>query len=384
MGTSLLSTRTAHSAAPLDAPSSPPELPHLLIVDDENGPRQALRILLKEDYDVHIASNVADALELLRGNEQVGLIITDMRMPKQTGVDLLREAKAMRPDVQVIVLTGYGQLETAMKAVEYGAFSYMEKPFDNEAMLDMVRSGLDKFREEKDRRAMEFLSLEANRFETLGRVVAGIMHDLGSPLTVINSHIELMSMESEVTDLDERLSVMRQQVQHCGDLVRTTMGFLRNEVQGPAPIVLNDEVKACLTVAAPQLRESRVTVETNLASDLPLIKGEGVLIRQIVLNLITNACQALGEMPTRKLRIETWTEGNDACVAVEDTGPGVPQEIRNRIFDTFFSTKGKKGTGLGLSVVRNLMRRHNGSVVLERSDESGARFLLRFATKPTG
>ena len=378
MGTSVLSARIGIDAAQFDQPVKS-DLANVLIVDDENGPRQALRILLKEDYDVHVASNVADALEVLRANDEIGLIITDMRMPKQTGVDLLREAKAMRPDVQVIVLTGYGQLETAMKAVEYGAFSYMEKPFDNDAMLDMVRSGLEKFREEKDRRAMEFLALEANRFETLGRVVAGIMHDLSSPLTVINSHIELMSMESEVKDLDERLAVMRQQVQHCGDLVRTTMGFLRNESQGPVQIVLNDEVKSCLTVAAPQLRESRVTVETELASDLPLVQGEGVLVRQIVLNLITNACQAMNDTATRRLRIETWREGNDACIAIEDTGPGVPEEICNKIFDTFFSTKGKHGTGLGLSVVRNLMRRHNGTVMLEKSDPSGARFVLRFA-----
>src|SRR5690606_547027 len=93
--------------------------PQVLVVDDEYGPRKALRMLLKEEYDVHIADGAEPALEILR-TEPIELVITDVRMPKVTGVDLLREVKEINADIQVIIITGYGQLETAMKAVEYG------------------------------------------------------------------------------------------------------------------------------------------------------------------------------------------------------------------------------------------------------------------------
>src|SRR5690606_16185873 len=103
---------------------------------------------------VHIADGAEPALEILR-TEPIELVITDVRMPKVTGVDLLREVKEINADIQVIIITGYGQLETAMKAVEYGAFAYLEKPFDNQVMLDTVRSGQRRYRIERERRTFE-------------------------------------------------------------------------------------------------------------------------------------------------------------------------------------------------------------------------------------
>lgn len=351
---------------------------HILVVDDENGPRQALRMLLKEDYRVHLAMNVMNALEVLE-KEPIELIITDVRMPKLTGVDLLCESKKSYPDVQVVVLTGYGQLETAVKAVEYGAFAYMEKPFDNDALLDVVRGALDKYRCEGERRALEYLALEANRFETLGRVVSGMMHDMGSPLSVLGSQLELLTANPARSDLKERFITMRAQVDHCNDMVRSTMNFLRSEGQETMLIGLNSVVESCLEVGRPMLRDRNVEVTLDLKPDVPAITGDLVLVRQAVLNLITNACQAMESQPERKeLTIGTWSTEERVCLSIEDTGPGVPEDVRDQIFDTFFSTKGKSGTGLGLSVVKNAMRRLNGSVELEDNLGRGACFVLRF------
>src|SRR5690606_29183709 len=98
----------------------------ILIVDDENGPRQALRMLLKEEHDVFLAEDVAKAQDLLR-SEPIDLVITDLRMPKQSGVELLRWTKNQYPETEVIILTGFGELDSAMNAVEYGALAYIVK-----------------------------------------------------------------------------------------------------------------------------------------------------------------------------------------------------------------------------------------------------------------
>lgn len=350
----------------------------VLVVDDENGPRQALRMLLKEDYEVLLASSVRAAMTLLE-SEHVDLIITDIRMPDLTGIDLLRYVRRQHQDVQVIILTGYGQLDTAMEAIEHGAFAYLEKPFDNDVMLAKVYHCLQRKRHEEERRALEYLAMEANRFETLGRLISGTLHDLGTPLSVIGTHVDLLMSETEGDVPQKRLETIQSQVQHCNDLVRTTMNFLRQTPQGRSALQLNNIVMFCLEVARPLLLSQQVVVLTRLRKELTTLTGDVVLVRQAVLNIIYNACQAMeSQDEPRQLGIESYEDDEWVYLAVQDTGPGVPDPERDRIFDTLYTTKGGKGTGLGLAVVNNVMQRHGGKVQLEQESGIGAKFTLRF------
>ncbi|HIJ65028.1 MAG TPA: hybrid sensor histidine kinase/response regulator [Candidatus Hydrogenedentes bacterium] len=363
-----------------------PPRSRILVVDDENGPRQALRMLLNEDHEVRLASSVREALKALDAGP-FQLIITDVRMPERSGVDLLRAVKEAYPGIEVIILTGYGQLETAMKAVEYGAFAYLEKPFDNDAMLKQVDAALRRFYYERNRRALEELALEANRFETLGRVVSGLIHDLGTPLSVIGSQVELLCMRPSAEGAGKRLETMRSQIGLCTEIVRRTMNFLRERPDTFAQLSLNDVVTSCLAVGRPLLRGQRVAVSEDLDPHMPPVLGDFVLVRQAVLNLVTNACYAMAEQKKpQKIVIRTWHDESTASLSVKDTGPGIAQVERNKIFDTFYSTKAEQGTGLGLAVVQNVMRRHRGVVQLADTTGRGAEFILSFpvATRRKG
>lgn len=357
---------------------SPAKL-HLMVVDDEYGPRQSLRMLLKEQYEVHLAEGAEEAMQIIQ-EHPIGVVVSDIRMPKVTGVQLLAQIKEYNHDIEVIIMTGYGELETAMKAVEHGAYSYIEKPFDTHHMLDCVNSAYNKHESERDRRMMENLALEASRFETLGRYVSGTMHDLGTPLTVLSSHLELLSINSKREDLDERINTMREQVKYCTDIARNTMDFLRHDRGASGPIQLSIIINSCLSIGKPYFRETKVMCETQLASELSKIKGESVLIRQCVTNVINNACQAMQEQKDhRTIYIGTHEEDEHVCLTIEDNGPGIPMDVQSRIFELFYSTKGDKGTGLGLGVVKNVMTRCGGSIKLIPGVRgSGACFLLRF------
>jgi len=352
--------------------------PRILVVDDENGPRQALRMLLKEDYDVRLAPDAFEALNMLE-REPYALVITDLRMPRRSGVELLELIKQSYPETQVIILTGYAHLETAVQAVEFGAFAYIEKPFDNGNMLRHVQAGIKKYQQEHEYRVFERLALEANRFETLGRLVAGIIHDMGTPLSVLGSQLEMIMSNPGRADVEERYKTMNTQVRHCSDMVRTTMNFLRYDNQPVSPFYLNDIVETCLQLGHPMLRGQNVTVTRNLMENNPPAIGDLVMVRQAILNLITNACHAMAsqERP-QEIVLRTWVEDGDVCLSVADSGPGVPQENREKIFESFFTTKGNKGTGLGLAVVRNVMRHHKGCVTLEDAPGGGAQFKLSF------
>ena len=350
----------------------------ILIVDDENGPRQALRMLLKEEHDVHLAEDVAKAQELLRTNP-IDLVITDLRMPRQSGVELLRWTKTQYPETEVIILTGFGELDSAMNAVEYGALAYVVKPFDAKVMLRHVEEGLNKRQKELERRRMEELAMEANRFETLGRFVSGMLHDLGTPLAVITGQLEIILKKTDIPPTRDRLEVMHSQINLCTDIVRSAMNFLRHETQRFSILNINDVAESCIMVSTPLLQKMSVQVKREFAQNIPICEGDFVLMRQAVLNLITNACQAMDNQALpRELCVRTWREPEHVCIAVADTGPGIPQENRTKIFDTFFSTKGAGGTGLGLAAVKNIMRRHSGEVVLTESDWKGAEFVLKF------
>jgi signal transduction histidine kinase len=358
--------------------------PRILIVDDENGPRQSLRMLLKEDYDVSLATCVDDALAKMQ-EDPVDIIITDIRMPQKTGIDLLQSVRKAGWDTEFIILTGYGELDTAMKAIEYGAFAYIEKPFDHEVMLEKVRACADKRRREMDRRALECLTMEANRFETLGRLISGTMHDLGTPLSVLGTHLELLSADPTAESLAKRLGTMESQVRHCTELVRSTMNFLRHSPDEQTPFDLNSAVEVCIDVALPLLNRQQVKVVKELSPDISICVGDFVQVRQAILNLIYNACQAMERQPeARELHIQTRCADGELTLRIRDTGPGIPEKHRDRIFQTLFSTKGKQGTGLGLSVVHHIMRKHGGSVSLVPMEERGACFLLRFPYRQHG
>ena len=126
-------------------------------------------------------------------------------------------------------------------------------------------------------------------------------------------------------------------------------------------------------------RGQRVEVEEELNNKLPAIVCDAALMRQAIMNIIANACQAMSTQEAdRDLFIATWVEDHKVCLSIEDTGPGISEELRESVFETFFSTKGQSGTGLGLGVVRNVMRRFNGTVNLEDGRRgSGARFVIR-------
>lgn len=350
----------------------------VLVVDDENGPRQALRMLLKEEFNVVTAESVRTALGIMDA-QPIDVVITDLRMPEQTGIELLKAVREQYPSSKVIILTGYGQLDTALRAIDYGAFAYIEKPFDNEEMLSRVRACLNKRREETEHLALEELAFQANRFETLGRLITGTMHDLATPLSVIATHLEMLSDNPGRTDMDTRLRTMRAQISHCTDIVRTTMNYLRQTPGKRAPFSLNIVAMASLEVARPILVKEGILTELETDPELPMLTGELVLVRQAILNLITNACQALQQAGgAGRIRLQTWREEGWACLAIEDNGPGIPKAHRPHVFEALFTTKAERGTGLGLAVVRHVMEHHGGEVMLKDGEGGGARFVLRF------
>jgi DNA-binding NtrC family response regulator len=136
----------------------------ILVVDDETGPRESLRMILKPLYDVHTAADGQEALQFI-GNENVDLVTLDLRMPGLSGIEVLREIKKRKNDVEVIIITGYGTLANAQEAIRYGAVDFISKPFN---VADIIAIISKSFERRKLNLSIRSLSQEIKAIKGMG------------------------------------------------------------------------------------------------------------------------------------------------------------------------------------------------------------------------
>jgi PAS domain S-box-containing protein len=231
-----------------------------------------------------------------------------------------------------------------------------------------------------ERLAMERAARQSEKLAALGTLSAGIAHELNNPLGIIISRIELMLLENEdlAPVVREDLAVIHRQAQRVARLLQSLLSYARPTTSEPVAIDINRAVDEILALAETQLAKAGVRIATTLDRSLPSTVGDPSALEQVVLNLVTNARQAMeggGE-----IRIITRRAAGDCGwieLVVADTGPGIPPEIASKIFDPFFSTKAT-GTGLGLSITYRIVRDHGGTIDVRSTPGHGTEFILRF------
>src|ERR1041385_3775758 len=179
--------------------TAPPNQPEILVIDDEIGPRESLRMLLKPDYQVHTADCVETGLKLLK-EKTPDTIVMDLRMPGMSGIDGLRKIREIDPNLSVIMLTGFGALDTAREAIRLGANDYISKPFDATEMREVIDRNVERTRfyrssenaaseiKELNNRLLKELA-QKERLAALGQASAEFVHDLGNPLTIVWGYV---------------------------------------------------------------------------------------------------------------------------------------------------------------------------------------------------
>ena len=259
-------------------------------------------------------------------------------------------------------------------------------PRDADGVVGTLLFGIDvteRKRAEERRAAIEQLARRSEKLAALGTLAAGLAHELNNPVGIISSRVELMLLED--TDagalppgIREDLQVLHRQAQRVARLAQGLLSFARQAPGERRPVDMNRVVDEVLLLAGPQITKSGATIRVGLHPALPSVAADSNSLQQVVLNLITNAWEALEG--AGEIRIETRPGGDAANrveLLVEDTGRGIPPEDQERIFDPFFTTR-PKGTGLGLSITHGIVREHGGTIHVESTPGKGTRFLLSF------
>jgi two-component system NtrC family sensor kinase len=383
--------------------------PAILLIEDELRLRNNLQILLqREGYRVTTAHNGAQGIKKA-SEEPYDLVITDIVTPEVNGFQVMDYLKTHLPDTVVLVMTGYVSTESAIEALRRGAYDYLSKPFDFEIMKITIERALEKVRLQKtlrrymseleqevqartreltetnqkleqslvDLRAAQDHLIQAEKLSALGELVAGVAHELNSPLSTIalsgQLAISVVAPESRVKTQLERIV---EATVHCQQIVKSLVSFARKQQPEMTYIDLNALCEKALNLVVGQLKVHDIDLETRFDAHLPQTMADPHQLQQVFVNLATNAYQAMSTGAARgKLMVETTARGGVIHIGFRDNGPGISREHQRKIFDPFFTTKAD-GTGLGLSISYGIVKAHGGEISVQSTPGEGTTFLV--------
>lgn len=238
----------------------------------------------------------------------------------------------------------------------------------------LTRAQMESLRESNARLARTQTELVASeRLATVGRLAAGVAHEVGNPLAGILGYVALARSKADAPELKDFLERIDHEVQRIDLIIRGLLDLGRPGTTSLGPVEVGPVVETCVRLvrAAPEL--SGVTVELALERGL-LARADAGPLSQIVINLVLNAAQAMGGQGA--VRVSSRREEDEARLVVEDGGTGIPADVMPRLFEPFFTTKGRGGTGLGLAVSQRLVQVMGGRLEAENIPGGGARFTV--------
>jgi signal transduction histidine kinase len=217
----------------------------------------------------------------------------------------------------------------------------------------------------------------SRRLAAIGRLTAGVGHEVKNPINAIVVHLELM--RNKLGDTDHKamrhLEVIESEIQRLDRVVQTLVDFSR-----PVELQLKEQdlrrvVSAVLMLASAELETRDVHVQSDLPDRPVMAKVDADLLKQALLNVVLNGAQAMAE--GGKLEVRLAEDGRMALLSIHDQGGGIPADVRDKIFDLYFTTK-KDGSGIGLAMTYRIVELHNGSIEVESDATHGTTFILRF------
>ncbi|MBU8898230.1 hybrid sensor histidine kinase/response regulator [Corallococcus sp. H22C18031201] len=379
------------------------ELPAVLYVDDDALNLRVFDANFGQRFRIFRCSSPNEALALLEQRRgEIGVVLSDQRMPGMSGVELLERARTIAPDAKRMLVTAYADMQAVIDAVNRGQVTrYFVKPWDRAELLAALEDALKIARLELRIREVEGRMMKSERLATLGQVTAGIAHELMGPVGYLTQNVASLQRDMErvvqyvsrhlaedpdpeVSSTVEDLPALIKDLSDGADHLRGVALGLRAQARGEdleATADVSEVVSFAVKLARAEVRDrARLT---SSGEPVRIVFGP-VKLCQVLLNLIVNAAQAM-EGTGRPGRIEVrWTvRAEDVVLSVVDNGCGIPGELQERVFQPLFTTKPVGvGTGLGLSICRELVAQFGGALRLASTPGEGTEIELTLRRAP--
>lgn len=223
----------------------------------------------------------------------------------------------------------------------------------------------------QDRRLEEQLR-HTEKMVALGELVAGVAHEINNPLTGISAFAQILMEEQLTADQLESVTLIKQESDRAKGVISDLLLFARKSARESGPVDVNAMIEQTVRLRAYPLRNAKVTVTLDLDSSRPEVSGDGQKLQQVLLNIVSNAEHAMQDRAERTLTLRTFREQDQVVITASDTGVGMSEESRRRMFEPFYSTKAAGiGTGLGMSVAYGIISAHGGTIAVDTEPDIG-------------
>ena len=355
----------------------------VLIVDDEKEFADSLaeRLSLR-GFAVRTAYSGEEGLASL-GERSVDVVILDLSMPGIGGLETLAQIRSSQgEETEVIVLTGQASVASAIEGMKRGAFDYLEKPVDMRRLVDTIRRAQNRRARRLERQRM----IDTGKLASLAQLAMGVAHELNNPLNVILNETgwiqDLVEGEQfqrcdDIKEVMQSLALIAKQIGRCKEITMRLLALRRPRRRGGEDFDLNTLIVSQLAWHQGRIKELGVRVATELASELPPLAALALELEEVLRHVINNALDAMSK-GGGTLTVRTRAETDLVIVEIEDTGRGIPAEVRPHVFEPFYSTKEiGGGHGLGLSISQSIMLNLGGDIEIHSEERKGTTVTLK-------
>lgn len=377
----------------------------ILICDDDALVREYLADFLRSaGFEVRTVENGQEGVESVKA-ERPDLVISDINMPKMSGIDFLRNIKLLPDPPTVMMLTGYSDLQTAIEALRLGAYDYLVKPVEADDLLHRIRNYEYRTRLEAQVQRERRQAVYAARMAAVGRLSAGVAHEINNPTTFIRGSAQLLRgiyeryqdaatpeekeqyLTTLLAEIPDSVACIERGTDRVTRITRGLASFANAETDEPLSEVC---ISACLDdaltlIGATGDGEQAFRLEVECAPDLPILTACRRAVTQALLCILMNAKLAVRDVEDAHIRVMASAgTGGGVRVTIEDNGPGIPESIREKIFEPFFTTRQvNEGPGLGLSMAHGILcEDHGGELHATDSTLGGACLVLELPNRP--
>jgi signal transduction histidine kinase len=358
----------------------------VLVVDDElHGRELCCEFLESDGYVLESAEDGRKALDLLTA-KPFDILLTDIQMPEMDGVTLLKEAKKLNPSMEVILMTAYAGLPSAIEAIRFGAYDYLMKPFNREFLLNTIRRASEKIDLQDKLGESQKKLVEQEKLAALGAVAGWLSHRMRNALSVISMCAHYLNGKKVDPASEDFKQVVTAVIEKTKSLEKMTADFITyskpyqlQKCPGSVNAILDDVLES-LSV---QIQIQKVRLDRRLDAALPEILCDPHTLQEAFENIVVNALQAIGSQEGQSLSVSSERlPGNGPIrICIANTGSLIAQEGYDKIFIPFFTTK-ENGSGLGLAIVKKVVEQHGGSVVAESAVVDGVKRTTICVTLP--
>ena len=369
----------------------------ILLVDDEQGIRRVLSISLADrGYRVHTAADGAEALAVF-DSVHPSIVLTDIKMPGMDGLDLLKALKQRRSETEVLMITGHGDIDLAIKSLKFDATDFIPKPIDEEVldvalkraceridMREQIRAYTENLEQLVDEKSRQLV--QAERLAAMGETVAGLAHaiknisgGLKGGVFVVDKGLELDNRQY----LEQGWRMVNDNVERIHQLAVDLLNIASPAAPNLAVGDPNGPLRDVYRLMLPRTRQYGIELAIKTDESLPRVPLDSEAVHRCLLNLVSNAVDACTQRMDAAdgpaSRIELACERRDKWLVyrVADTCGGMSPEVERKLFQGFFTTKGSRGTGIGLMLTRKIVEAHKGSIAVDTEPGRGTTFTIR-------